>query len=118
MSDKIQQPTPEQRAAMDRLLKQLPTLPGMFADGDQTQKALTDQQQTINSLRAMLESQERVSTHHWERVQELSAENVELAQAILKIGEVWDDEGYGEFFITLLNQLMRQAEKIAQRAAS
>jgi hypothetical protein len=106
----LQEMADVQRETMQRMIDQLPSYSESFADH-------TSCRQTITSLRDMLKSQGRVSEQHREQVQKLAAEKAELAQEILKIGDVWDDEGYGDLFITLLNQVMRKAEKIVGATA-
>lgn len=61
------EPTPAQHEALHKIIDRLPSWSDRFADHSECQ-------QTITSLRSMLDSQGRVSEQHRERVQELAAE--------------------------------------------
>lgn len=76
MPDKpVQEPTPDQHEALHAIIDRLPRWSDQFTDH-------SDCQQTIASLRSMLESQGLVSDQHRERVQELAAENQRFRKAL------------------------------------
>lgn len=84
MSDKIQQPTPEQHEALHKIIDRLPRWSEQFEDHSQCQE-------TIASLRSMLDSQGRVSDQHHKRVQELAAENERLREIVKEAWRFWTE---------------------------
>lgn len=44
----------------------------------------------------------------------LTDEKIEIAREILKLEDVWSDEGYGDHFVLLLNLLILKAQDIVK----
>ena len=81
MSEKIQPPTPKQHEALHQIIDRLPKWADQFADH-------TDCQQTITSLRSMLDSQGRISEQHRGRVHELAARLAASEAEVVRLNEL------------------------------